>query len=154
MSFLLEKTLKEFLQISVRKSEQDLRVECRHLAQELIAASTRVKVRGEPLDKTCEGSVLLPADELKRLRDMLSEGNVTSVMDGTRVIRAVSADVFEDGQKSFGRVFAFLALIVVVIQKVAPKGPSQDEALLLADCVTDCLVQLRQACVHCQPKKW
>ncbi|GCC26880.1 hypothetical protein chiPu_0005300 [Chiloscyllium punctatum] len=150
-SYLLEKTVKDLLQISLRKTEQDVRRECGSLARELIEASTRVRAQGEPLE---QDSVLLPTESMNRLRDMVSQGNITSVTEGSQVIRAVFVKIFEDGQKNFGRIFVCLALIVNVVQKVVPEGPGQEEMLLLTDCVTDCLVQLRQACDHCQSKKW
>ncbi|XP_078415348.1 uncharacterized protein LOC144691124 [Cetorhinus maximus] len=154
VSYLAEKTLRNLLQISPRRTEHDFRMECRHLAKELIEGSTGVKVRGELEREAFQGSV--QSEELRRLADLVCQLNLAGVRDAARILYAVSAQLFEDGQKNCGRVFVFLALVIIVVQQVAPERPSQDEVSVLSDCVTDCLTQLRQACahIHCQPKKY
>ncbi|GCB74249.1 hypothetical protein scyTo_0003337 [Scyliorhinus torazame] len=157
VSSLAANTLEDLLRMSPNEGERGLRLECVPLAKALIEASGGGGPGGGggPEGAAVRPLAVLSDEQRLQLDECVARLNLTSASEAAGLLHAASAQLLQNGQMNVGRAFAFLALMVIVIQRVDPGVPSLGEMPLLADCVADCLAQLRQSCAHCHCKpKW
>lgn len=138
---LAEKALHQLLQISPARAE----VECGQLAKELIEASLGLRQGFEHVDGIFPRPVPLVTEDLCRLvANMIDELDIACPKDVIRSIDQVAHNLFDKGQMQPGRVLIFLVMVVIMVQRIAPNRPSEEEVSLMTDCVAKCLRHHRQ----------